>query len=179
MCFSACNSCDNPPTSPGFLLIPLAFAALELKLHIVDGIRGPILATTLLLGDELLSEGIVIRFSADLVHHNFLLVIGDLVNNVLGTTSSKFQLIEGGDAVRVDGESGRIEELERNEGVREMTSSRQQRPQHIPGDRLQKGQRISNRREGQEAHHGCKIKVGRTMRLKFEAVPRIRLLGEA
>jgi len=83
-----------------------ALTTFELKFDIVDGIRRSILARLLLLGDELLSESVVVRLFADLVYHDFLLVIGDLVDNVFGSTTVELQLIESRDTVWVDGESG-------------------------------------------------------------------------
>lgn len=103
-----------------FLDTPLTLTTFEFEFHIVDGIRRSVLARLLLLGDELFSECVIVGFGASFVYHDFLLVVGDLVDDVLGTAAAEFQLIESRDAVRVDRESARMEGLERSGGAREM-----------------------------------------------------------
>ena len=96
---------------------PLALASLEFEFDVVDGIRWPVLAGLLLFGDELFSEGVVVGLFANLVNYDFLLIIGDLVDDVFWTAATKLELVESGNAVWIDGESGRFVGLERNEGA--------------------------------------------------------------
>jgi hypothetical protein len=112
------SACPFSILSYIFRRIPLALTALELELYVVDGIRRAILAIGLFLGDELFPESVIVWLVADFVHHNFLLIVGDLVDDVFGTAATEFQLVELGDAVRIDGETAleRISERPRAQG---------------------------------------------------------------
>ena len=64
---------------------PLALAALKLKFDVVDGVGRTILARFLLLANELLAEGVVVRLFANLINDNLFLVVGNLVDDVFGS----------------------------------------------------------------------------------------------
>lgn len=85
---------------------PLALSAFELELDVVDGVRWSIFAALLFLGNQLLSESVVVLFCASLIYHDFLLVIGDLVDDIFRTATAELELIESRHAFRVYGESG-------------------------------------------------------------------------
>jgi hypothetical protein len=76
----------------GQAISPFALTTLKLEFNIVDGVRRAVLARALLLGYQLLTEDIVIAVGADLVNDNLFLVVGDLVDDVLGTAAASLEL---------------------------------------------------------------------------------------
>jgi hypothetical protein len=87
------------------LCLPLALSSLKFELDIINGVRRTVLAAALFLCDELLPEHVIVRLAADFVYHDFLLVVGDLVDDVFWPAAPQLELIELGHAFRVDRET--------------------------------------------------------------------------
>lgn len=85
----------------GWDCVPLALAG-NLVLDIVDSVtRGGAALAVLGIG-ELVAEDLVVLVLADGVYDDRLLVIGDLVDDVLGLAVAPAEVLEGSDAVILD-----------------------------------------------------------------------------
>ena len=84
---------------------PIALATAELVLNVVDGV--PRSGTTLAVhgGSELLAENLVVLVVTDGVDNDVLLVIGDLVDDVLGLALAQAELVECLQALVLDGDA--------------------------------------------------------------------------
>ena len=67
------------------LVRPFALSTLKFKLDIVYSVRWPAFSILLFRSRELFSEDIVVMVLADFLHHDLLLVVRDLVDDVLGS----------------------------------------------------------------------------------------------
>lgn len=77
---------------------PLALTG-QLVLDVVDCVAGSGTAHTVLGLGELITEDLVVLVLADGVYDDFLLVVGDLVDDVLGLSVAAAEVLEGSDAV--------------------------------------------------------------------------------
>lgn len=82
---------------------PLALTAAEVVLNVVDGVPGSGTTLAVLGSSELLTENLVVLVMTDSVDNNVLLVIGDLVDDVLGLALAQTELVECRQALVLDG----------------------------------------------------------------------------
>ncbi len=83
----------------------MSFTSIQIKGHIVNGIRRSALSILLLGILQLLSEGIIIGLLTDLVDDDLLQVFRDFVDDVFGAILAQLQVVEGLDTIGVDGKS--------------------------------------------------------------------------
>jgi hypothetical protein len=83
--------------------VPLALTTAEVVLNVVDSVPGSGAALAVLGSSELLAENLVVLVVTDGIHNNVLLVIGDLVNDVLGLALAETELVECRQALVLDG----------------------------------------------------------------------------
>jgi hypothetical protein len=85
------------------ICVPLALTTAEVVLNVVDSVAGGRTALAVLGSSELLTENLVVLVVADGIDNNVLLVIGDLVDDVLGLALAETELVECRQALVLDG----------------------------------------------------------------------------
>lgn len=96
----------NTSTARRRRVVPLALTTAKLVLDIVDSVPGGRAALGVLGGLQLAPEDLVVGLGGDLVDDDLLAVVRDLEDDELGLPPAHAEVIEGGDALIVDGDSG-------------------------------------------------------------------------